>query len=189
MAIERSLREEILRAAFDQYSIGDTYSARLKTTQSDFSTLDDYQIQTFINYVSGVLVAVDAGAVGGKIDLPTALKLLSDRRDLVPELTSNINSPGDLRLFSIQIGPLVAVALFAIALAAPPGAKPDDIHVSNSAVAGGDPCALMVQERAMNAIKMMDLDTWNMVCEGARSANEHTGVATSIRVVPSDVQP
>ena len=187
MAVARSLRSEILEAAFDQYSIGNTYSSRLRTTKADFSTLDDYNIQTVLNYVSGVLVAVDEGRELENIDLEQALALLSGRRDLIPELASNINSPGDLRLFSQLVTPLVAGLVFAIALSAPVGAKPTDIHVTNSAVAGGDPCALVVQEQAMTAIKMMDLDTWNRICVRARDAHHATGLATSIKVVAHPV--
>jgi len=184
MAIERSLRWEVLEAAFDQYSIGDTYSARLKTTKADFSTLDDYNIQAFLNYVSGVLAALDGGSPQTDIDFRAALALLSGRRDLIPELASNINSPGDLRLFSSRVTPLVAAVLLAIALSAPAGSKPEDFHVTNSAVAGGDPCALEVQEQAVNAIKMMDLDTWNELCVGVRDAHGASGLSTSIKVIP-----
>ena len=59
--------------------------------------------------------------------------------------------------------------------------------MSNSAVVGEDPCALLVQEKAMSAIKMMDLDTWNEVCVRARDANGATGLATAIKVIPDAV--
>lgn len=189
MAVERSLRGEILEAAFDQYSIGNRYSARFKTTLADFSTLDDYNIQTFINYVSGVLVAVDGGDGVGKIDLPSALALLASRRDLIPEMTSNINSPGALRLFSERVAPLVVAVVFAIAVATPAGSKPENVQVTNSAVAGDDPCALVVQQQAMTAIKLMDLDTWHKVCVQARDASSSTGLSTTITVVKDTSEP
>lgn len=194
MTIDRSLRGEILEAAFDQYAIGDTFSARLRTTEADFSTLDDYNIQSFLNYVSGVLAAVDEGADGKKpMDMSAALRMLKANRDLVPELTANINSPGALRLFAKKLLPIAAATMLAIATSgATDGIKnPADIsvNVTNSAVAGDDPCALQVQEDVMAAIKMMDLDTWHQVCVQARDAAQSTGLATTITVVKASETP
>lgn len=191
MVIDRSLRHEILEAAFDQYSIGDDFSARLRTTKADFSTLDDFNIQSFLNYVSGVLAAAEEGHVDGKIDMDKAVKILSENRDLVPELTANINSPGALRLFSKKILPIAAMALLAIALqaAGPAGGLPHSVEVINSAVAGDDPCALVIQAQVKTAIEMMDLDTWHRVCVQVRDAAQSTGLATSIEVIPAPEGP
>lgn len=188
MAIDRSLRHEILEAAFDQYAIGDTFSARLRTTESDFSTLDDYNIQSFLNYVSGVLAAVEEGSHPTKpMDMAAALAMLKANRDLVPELTSNINSPGALRLFNKKMLPIAASLLLAVATSGATSGAVDpadiDISVVNSAVAGDDPCALVVQENVLAAIKLMDIDTWHQVCVQARDAAQSTGLATTITVV------
>lgn len=189
MAVDRSLRHEILEAAYDQYVIGDTFSARLRTTEADFSTLDDYNIQTFVNYVSGVLVATEENADASRVKLAEALAYLGQHRELVPELTSNINSPGALRLFSEKIFPITVAVLLAVALGAPAEAPLPVIEVINSAVAGDDPCALTVQQQAMDAVQMMDLDTWHQVCVQARDAAKSTGLSTSITVVPDPDQP
>lgn len=187
MAVERSLRHEILEAAFDQFSIGETFSARLRTTAADFSTLDDYNIQSFLNYVSGVLAAVEEGHdPSRKLDMSAALAMLKQHRDLVPELTSNINSPGSLRLFNKKILPITAALLLALAAS---GATPEELRVINSAVAGDDPCALVVQEQAMAAIQMMDLDTWHQVCVQVRDASQSTGLSTTIKIVPDPDKP
>lgn len=184
MAIDRSVRHEILEAAFDQYAIGDTFSARLRTTAADFSTLDDYNIQSFLNYVSGVLAAVEEDATPAKkMDMAAALAMLKENRDLVPELTANINSPGALRLFNKKMLPIAAALLLALATSGAATPADIDINVVNSAVAGDDPCALVVQEHVMAAIKLMDLDTWHQVCVQARDAAQSTGLATTITVV------
>lgn len=39
MVVDRSLRRELLEAAFDQFSLGDTFSARIRVTNDDFSVL------------------------------------------------------------------------------------------------------------------------------------------------------
>lgn len=192
MVIERSLRAEILEAAFDQYAIGDTFSARLRTTDDDFSTLDDYAIQAFLTYVSGVLGAVEAGTLPRQqMDMDAAVKVLKANRDFALELTANINSPGALRVYSKRVAVLTAVALLTIAMSSTSTstAQPNNIKVVNSAVAGEDPCALTVQSQAVNAIKMMDLDTWHERCVQVRDAAKSTGLATTMKVVTKSGKP
>jgi hypothetical protein len=95
--LERSYRDEALRRAFDQYVLEGVYNVRLRTTETEFKTFDDYNIQTFINFCAGVLAAVEKGDVkDGSVGLARALEFLRDNRDLIPELASNINSPGSL---------------------------------------------------------------------------------------------
>lgn len=187
MALDRSLRSYIMEAAFDQYSIGDTFSARLRTSKADFSILDDYNAQSFLNYVSGVVAILEENPARTKVTMSEALEALSARRDLVPELTSNINSPGALRLFSQKILPLTLAVLFALAISGTPAEAV--FSLTNSTVAGDDPCALVVQEQALAAVKMMDLDTWQQVCVQARDAAQSTGMATSIHVIPDRPRP
>jgi len=183
MQLSRSLREEVLKAAFDQYVIGETFTARFKTTEEDFSTLDDYDIQTFVNYVSGVLLSADQGGTK-TLTIHEAVNLLRKNREAVPELTSNINSPGALRLLSTKLTPITIGVLLAVALSGSSTEPPEEIHVINSAVSVADICAFEVQEQAMAAIKLMDLDSWHQICVAARDAQESTGFSTTISVVP-----
>ncbi len=182
MALDRSLREDILKATFDQYVIGDVFSSRIRTTKADFSTLDDFDIQTVVNCVCGLLAAIDEGRHLKNVSLYDAIELLYERRDLIPELAANINSPGDLRLFSGVPTPLIVGSVIALALASPIGAKPSDIKVVNSAFSGADPCALEVQDKAKKVVEMMDLDTWQKICKRTHEVHQQTGLTSSIKV-------
>ncbi|WP_197420648.1 hypothetical protein [Sphingomonas sp. CCH5-D11] len=177
MALERSMREEILEAGFDRFVFGGQFYARLETTKAEFNTLDDYNIQSFVNFVAGAMAAREEGvAAEHSIDLDTALALLAQHRELVPELTVNINSPGFLRIISDRIAPLVIAMLFSVATVVPAGAQPDQIVATNSAAAPSDPCAVNVATEAMGAMKLMGYDDWKRACEKARDAQASTGV-------------
>jgi hypothetical protein len=189
MAADRSLRSEILKAAYGQYVVGNQYSSRLRTTEADFSTLDDFDIQTVVNCVCGLLAAVDEGKDLKNVSLYDAIELLYERRDLIPELAANINSPGDLRLFSETLAPLVVGLIIAVALASPVGAKPTDIRVTNSRIAGNDPCALVVQEKAKKVVEMMDLDAWQKICTRTHEVHKKTGLTSSIMVKRDGAKP
>ena len=182
MQLERDLRHEVISAAFDQYTFGGEYAARINTIEADFSILDDYNIQTFVNYVGGVLAALELGYTGPELTLADALRFLEDNRALTPELSQNINSPGFQRLFSSNIAPLVIAALLSMATTDGLAAKPIPPQITNSAAVKGDPCAIEVATRVEGAMKLMKLDEWRMVCERAKKAKEHTGLSTSMKV-------
>ncbi|MDM7956003.1 hypothetical protein [Blastomonas sp.] len=182
MQLDRSLRKEILRAGYDQYAFENEFTARLNTSEDEFSSLDDYNIQTFVNYVSGVLLALEGGQTT-EISFLDAIDRLRRDPDAAPELKLNINSIGFQRLIDQTVKPLVIAALLSAALSANAGAQlaPPTIAISNTVAAGGDECTIMVSEKVEGALKLMRLQDWKMVCEAARDAHNATGLSTTMR--------
>lgn len=179
--LERSLREEVLRAAYGQYVIGDLFTARLETTSADFSTLDDYDIQTLINFAAGAILAYEQGYdKEGGLSLAEALAFLRSNREAVPEFKSNINSPGFLRLFGGSVTPLAIVAIVTAALSGEAVAA--DMQVRNSKGGPNQICALEVQERVQGAVRLMRLDDMAQACSQTTHAKKDTGLKTSMRV-------
>lgn len=179
--LPRSLREEILRSSFDQYIIGDTYTARLRTQDEDFSTLNDFDIQSFLNFAAGAIAALEDGDVeNGSLGLQQAIARLRQHRELIPELASNINSPGWLRIFGGSTLPIAVVVLLAAALSGEP-VTADTLSVVNSMAPVGDPCTVAVEEQVKGAIQLMRIDDWQDACELARAAGEEADVDTSVR--------
>lgn len=183
MQLDRTLRDQVLRAAFDQYAFNDIYSARLITSEDDFDTLDEYHIQTFINYVAGVVAAYEAGVHGRELTFAEALGYLEDMPDYTPELKLNINSKGYQRLLSGTITPIVVAGLMTMATATDAeGQVPSTVPtVVNTASPHDGSCQIQVEERIRGAMQLMRLDEWQRVCEAARSAKRKTGLSTSMR--------
>lgn len=181
MQLDRSLRKEILRAGYDQYAFDNEFTARLNTTQDDFSSLDDYNIQTFVNYVSGVLLALEEGQTR-EITFKDAIDRLRKQPDEAPELKLNINSIGFQRLIAETVKPLVIAALLSAALVPGAGAQlaPPTIEVSNTIGSEDDACTIMVSEKVEGALKLMRLEDWKMVCEAAQDAHNATGLSTTM---------
>jgi hypothetical protein len=182
--LERSLREEVLRAGYGQYTIDGLYTARLETTSADFSTLDDYDIQTLINYAAGALLAYENGYDKvGELSLVEALGLLRAHRDAVPEFASNINSPGFLRLFGGTVLPIAIVAIVSAALSGQ--AVAGDVQIGNSKGGTEDVCAMEVQQRVQGAVRLMRLDDLKQACIQTTHAKKDTGLKTSMTVKES----
>lgn len=179
MQLDRSLRGEVLKAGFDQYAYEGTYAARLNTTNDDFSTLDDYNIQTFVNYVTGVLVADELGKQG-ELSLGEAIDILREHPELAVALAQNINSIGFQRLIDSTVRPIVIGLLFTAALDPSSAAAKPHIQVTNSAAMKEDACKIEVQQRVDGALKLMKLEEWKRVCESAKDAHKATGLSTTM---------
>jgi hypothetical protein len=181
MQLDRSLRAEVLKAGFDQYAYEGTYAARLNTTSDDFSTLDDYNIQTFVNYVTGLLAADELGRTG-ELSLSEAISILKENPELAVALAQNINSVGFQRLIDSTVRPIVIALLFTAALDPASATAKPQIQVTNSAASSGDICKIEVQARIEGALRLMKLEEWKRVCESARDAHRATGLTTTMHL-------
>lgn len=182
MRIDVDHREEVLRAAFNQYAFEGTFAARLRTTKADFSTLDDFNVQSFTNFIAGVALATERHphAKAGSIDLAKALALLAADPDAVPDLAANINSPGFLRLSSTKIIPLTVAVIMSAVLSTPAGAQTPEIRIRNSAALRDDPCAVQIEEQARRVMQISSSTELLRVCAQVRDAAEKTGLKTAM---------
>ena len=181
MQIGRSLRDEILKVAFKQYVFKGVNSTKITTTAKDFSIVDDFNIQRFNNYISGLLAAEESHIADGvTVNLSEALRLLRDRRDLVPELDQSISSPGFQRLYSEHISPLVIGALMTAALSGTAIAQTTEIRVKNSAMMANDVCAVQVQERVQGSMRIAHFSEFLDMCAALKETQQATGLKTSM---------
>jgi|TARA_R100000501_G_scaffold10060_4_gene19975 hypothetical protein len=182
IALDRSLRKEFIPVAFDQYVFEGVFSSKFLTTELDFSTLDDFNFQAFTNYVAGVLVASrELDMPHENVTMSEALEALHRYRDLIPELATNINSPGFLRLSSEQVYPLVIAAIFSLALAAGASAQSANVRVHNSSALQEDPCAIKVEKHVEAAMSLMGTDEWRAACKNALRVSKSAGLKSSVK--------
>ncbi len=197
MLLPRSLRAEVLKLAFKQYVFDGVNSTRITTTTKDFSIVDDLNIQLFNNYVAGLLAAREAAIPDAEtLGITDALKFLTSRRDLVPELDQNISSPGFQRLYGNHVAPLVIgalmtaalnvapsalAAMMTVALASPAAAQTAEIRVKNSAMLANDPCAVDVQQRVNGSMRIAHFDEFLEMCAALKRTKADTGLSTSMK--------
>lgn len=183
--LDKSLRDEILSAAFDNYVHDGKFVSRFTTTEHSFSTVDDFNIQAFINFVAGAIAAADetsADVAKHSVTLDAALEFLTKHPELVPSLTVNINSPGALKVFHETALPLVLAAFMALAASGHADAAPSQIQVVNSLAPAADPCAVQVDAAVKDTFTMMNYEAWKKACARYRDAKEQTGIDTSVKV-------
>lgn len=181
--MERSLELEIIKLAYDNFVYGGEYVATFDTTNPIFDSVDDFNIQAFVNLVAGAIVALEEGEGKQKFDLDDALKVLSRHASQIPEMNSNINSPGFVRYITQDAKALIIATVMALALSSSP-LDASAFQIVNSAAGPDDPCAYVIDEKVKQAFEIMDIPSLQKACERARDASAKTGLKTTVRVNP-----
>ena len=180
--IRKDERLSIYREAYGSYILPGEYRARFNVRDPEFTTTDDLYIQAFFNFVAANSrnIRLQNEVMGIR---QAAFERLGD--DAI-ELQSNINSPGFLNLISANLAPLVATALFALAVTIGPdavaAAEQGTILVGNSLDAG-DPCTVAINEEVLQHLRLLGLEKWTDACEIARQAADSTGLSGQAEVV------
>ncbi|MXO95966.1 hypothetical protein GRI34_05950 [Erythrobacter aquimaris] len=184
MLLDRSLRKEVVAAGFDQYIFAGTFSARINTEEDDFNTLNEYYIQSFLNYITGVLIAAEQG-VENQVPYAEAINYLREHPERAMELKLNINSRGFQRIIDHTVAPLATVALLTAGIAYGADLGNVDlaqaIQIVNSA-APNDDCTIEVAQRVESARELMMLDDWEQQCRQLHDVEEATGLSTEMGV-------
>jgi hypothetical protein len=182
--LARSQRPAIYAAAFGTYvdaSRPDSeFIARFSIAEDGFTTETDLRLQAFFNFVAANYLAAETnGSVKRLIDV-----LFQELGDAAPELRTNVNSPGHVDLVAKSIVPLVAAALFALAVnvgrSAPEAAEANKIVIGNSKAGPDDECTALVRAATLTQLKMLRLSEWPQACELAKLVAEQAGVTATV---------
>lgn len=179
--IKADERYAIYRAAYGSYALPGEYRARFDVDDPEFTTSDDLYIQAFFNFV-----AVNSFLIRANQDVMEIRDAAFERSGAnALELQSNINSPGFLNLISPTLVPLIATALFTLAISVGPeavtAAEKDTILVGNS-LDPSDPCTAVVHEEVLQHLRLLGTERWARACVIARQAQESTGISGQARI-------
>jgi hypothetical protein len=184
--LDRENYAEIYDLAYGSYSIEDSYTSRFDVTEATFTTRDDYRLQQLFNVVAALCEQYETKS---KRDFTAILKRAPEWDDIIdlivdesyiPDLSTNINSPGSVILSCPKIVPLVVSGLLALAALEPKitwqAAKADEITVANSQAPPDDPCTVKVAAEVLEQLKLMGFERWQRLCRAAKTLREKTGL-------------
>lgn len=182
--IGRSQRPFLYDLAYSNYVYRGNYSAKIDVASEDYNTTDDIRLLAFLNFVAANTKNVTFDGIDDTIDIRTAA--FADLGEYAPMLRTNINSPGSLSLLSPFISPLVAMALYMLAIEVGPdaaqAAQDGLIAVTNSLAPADDECTAQVFESTVRQMQLLELDKWSPACEFAMKVHEETGAIGSATV-------
>lgn len=188
--LEKSARSAIYRAAYGSYVLGDSISAEFDVSSLDYKFDDDFFMSAFFKFVA--INTVNVSLENRKSVFSVEDAVLRELGKFSPDFRSNVNSPGFLQYTSDTIIPLVASALFALAVtvgpAAAQAAKDQTVTIGNSKAGPGDQCTAQVSESVLTQLKLLELDQWAKACELARKVHQNAGL-TGTATVKADSTP
>lgn len=176
--IGRSDRRRLYEVAYGSYSQQGNFISQFEVTGQSFNVVDDLRLSLFFNTVAANTKFIVGDGENQTVSPIEAVNI--DLGDFAPELASNINSPGYLSLLSQYISPLVAAALWNVAIFVGPEAvalaAEDKITIGNSVAGDDDPCTVEVSKAALTQLKIFGVEGWTAMCELALRAHNDTGV-------------
>ena len=185
--------ERVLGAAYTNIVLEGEFLARFVTSNAEFTAFENFHFNAF---VMSAVAACRARTLQASREAFETNRSIYDiaaevqrEDDLVPDLESNIHSPGYMTLRGSPLIPAIVSALFALALDANAdpfaGEGPDQVEVVNTESHAFDPCDVGIDEAVRDAIRIMGYDRWQQACAAARKSNDNEGLQ-SITTINSD---
>ena len=180
----RSERPFFYNLAYESYVYGNDISTRFNVTTPDYKADDDLYISAFLKFA-----AVNTSRVSMKNQKTVKSvgdAIFVDLGELSPDLKTNVNSPGFIQFHHDSIIPLVAAALFALAVTVGPeahaAAQDGMITIGNTNAPPGDACTASVHNSTLTQLKILTLAQWGEACEIATKAKHGAGIKGSVDV-------
>lgn len=183
-ALPRRLHEEIYRVSYENFIVGDVFSATFETSKEHFSTSDNAVVSVWFNALAAVRDHLEGRSHIGSNDNFYAIGLLRSLSPAEGELGININSPGEYVLRSLGVFAFVAMAFFPITSVEANDilAQPIRVHVKTVGTAG-DECALRVAEALKNYAEVLSLLRLRDACVVGERAKSEATLTTKARAV------
>jgi len=176
--------EAAFRSFIDLSGKDPHYISRFDVSSEKYTSSTDLLLQAFFNSVASNAKTLESGH---KVTNSFLVAAFDDLGKYSLDLRTNVNSPGFLTLTSKFATPLIAAALFVIAVKIGPdaaeAAKNGTIIIGNSMAPAGDPCTAPVIEGTLEQLKLLGLtNEWVKACEVAKLAADKAGVTGTVTV-------
>ena len=181
-ALPKSLHEEIYRIAYENFIIGDLFSATFSTSKQHFSTSDSAIIGTWFNALSAVRGAIENGK---SIDDLSYLDLGLRQSDnpTEGELAININSPGEYILRSTGPFALAVMGLYPLMSVDAQQLATSSVRVHLQTVGSADDsCSLRVEQSMKGMIDTLSISRLQEACKVGKRAESEATLRTSARL-------
>lgn len=178
VSIAKSLRNFVYDNAYGNYSVEGSFNSRFDVTTEFYDSDADFFLFAFIKFVAENTkrVTIEPGQPILSIE-EAAFESLGE---FALSLKTNVNSPGHFGFKSQYVTPLVAAAMFALAMTvgeeASAAAKNGTLIIGNSSAPAGDQCTASVEESTLDQMKLFEFEEWARACEIARKAAKDTGL-------------
>lgn len=184
--IGRSYYEEIYSKAFDDYVYDGQNVATFRTSKNIFTSKDNLLSSLWFELIEVLDEAKSSRtqlAFDNILDLAVESEIDEDERN---DLSISVQSPGWFRWRSATLEPLVAMALFTMAIASVSYEDARAATVTAQVVRqADDQCLGKVDESVKDYLELLGKDRWEQACKLAVKANKQATLTTKAKLEES----
>ena len=179
--IANSLREEVYRAAYENFVFGGIFVSTFTTSKEHFTTADLAAVSIWFNALAATRDSLERGEALGKTGY---LELgMSPTGDAHGDMAININSPGTVALRSLGAFALVMMSLFPLAKASVSVAEAKSANVTVKTVGSAtSDCSLQIEQSIASYVGALGADRWKEACVLAKRASTDATLSTHARL-------
>jgi hypothetical protein len=180
-------RQKIYTIAFGSFVHDGVNVASFYTQKELFTSRDNRLLSSWIELMEALSASTEspkaAAAVKAAADLYDIIDLASIDDEDRMDLAININSPGSVLMRAIGQTPLVAIALFPMAVAGLSYTEALNAQVTAPVVgSASDACVGQVAESVQQILRNMGAQKWRKACQLARATSEDATVRSQSRL-------
>lgn len=182
---DRNLKREIYSTCYKNFIYRGLYASSFRVSKEHFTPSNHAVVATWFNAVASIRDAVQSGDLSQIQDLTyLELGIQQSANDTDGEMTININSPGDVILWSYTAFALASMSLYGLteANAQMEEAKSATVIVKTIGTANSD-CALDISEKITEYIDAMGGQRWKDHCKNGQRAKSEASLSTDVKVV------
>lgn len=177
--IGRQFYETMYEIAYENFTYKGIFVASFETTKQKFTSRDNLLVSVWFEALAAIRDAVDS-------DNPAAVRdknffdiAVSAKASAESELSININSPGEFVLRSTKEFALVAMTIFALAVAQPTAAEAKTAVVHAKVVGNASKeCLGTIDESVRRYIEALGAKGWREACKAAVEARDSATLKT-----------
>jgi hypothetical protein len=177
--IGRRFYETMYEIAYENFTFGDVFVASFKTSKQHFTSRDNLIVSVWFEALSAIRDAVESGDTDFLKNSSFFEIAVAAQASTESELSININSPGEFILRSTKEFALVAMTIFAMAVAQPTAADAQNVHVNAKVVGSASTeCLGKIDESVKRYIEALGAKGWREACKTAVEARDSATLKT-----------
>jgi hypothetical protein len=178
--IGRSHYEEVYQLTFDNYVYDGQYVATFTTSKNVFTSKDALLTSVWFELLEVLEESKKLDKDSSIYDLAVDSQINEDERN---DLSINVMSPGWFKLRSLAATPLVAMALYSMAVENIPYEQAKAATVSAKVIrTASDECLGQVDKSVKDYLELLGKDRWEQACKHASKTQDQATLKTDAQL-------
>jgi hypothetical protein len=183
--LERQYHKYVFDILYERYYFDQQFVCKFGINANDFSTLDNFLVQQIFLYTCALFENnheenIENISDKSLLEVVSEIEFSAD----IPDQRIEIQSPGNIILYSRNIIPLVTGVLMMLSALAPAGEVPKNIKIVNTADDGqtSKECEVDIAKEVETDLQLMGVQRWIEWCKAEKEARKRTEIQPGMQI-------